>query len=222
MIIEPRRRLTACACLSLLALGCSVSVENPPAFEAERFLCAAEYADQWQAELDDCREAYEDDQSCGGLISFSGTLEGKDVTVDSRITGNEFIDRVMIEGGEIREQIALYGKSPYFHFSFQWRELGGDLLGGADDRELGFGGSPDPLDVLGDDLARSSLRMTVGADSRAFAFRSGSLSIELQRPEEQSATFDAELAAGDSLSGCFHAFPLTHRISRESVSDATE
>jgi hypothetical protein len=220
---ERRARPGACAALFAFALGCSVAVENPPAFEAERFLCLAEHADEWQAEVDRCREAFERDASCGGVISFSGRIEGKDVAVDTRITGNEFIDWQKADGVQVRQQIMLYGRSPYFYFSFQWRELGGDLIGGADGRELGVGTSTQPDEVLDDDLVRPSLRMTVGAESRAFAFRDGSLSIERQALEEESATFDAELAdEGDSLSGCFLAFALTRRISRESTPDAAE
>lgn len=222
MANKSRPRLAGCACLFAFVLGCSVAVENPPAYETERFLCTGEHADAWQAELDRCREAFETDESCGGVISFRGRIEGKDVTVDSRITGNEFIDWLPADGVHLRDHVMLYGSSPYFHFSFQWRELGGDLLGGAEGRELGFGAASEPFGMLEDDLARSSLRMTVGADSRSFPFRGGSLSIERQRTHEEAATFEAEFAAGDSLSGCFHAFPLKRRIIRESVSDAAQ
>lgn len=195
--------------------GCAVPVENSAAYDSERFLCAAEHSGEWQAEVDRCRAGYELDKSCGGVISFSGRLEGELLTVDAALGANEFLDLVNADGSEVRQDIKLYGRSPYFLFVLRWKELGGDLLGGAEERSLSIGGSSGPIAGLDDDVAVASLRLTVGGDSRSFLSHAGDLTIERQAPDEQAATFSADFGTtGDHLDGCFHAFAVEHKFTR--------
>ncbi len=211
--------LLTLAALAGCATACATAVENPPVYDSERFLCAEASSDAWRDAVADCREAFDRDKSCGGVVSFKGQLEGEPLTVDAEISNSEFID-LHVDGAELRQEIKLSANSPYFRFVLSWLDMGGDLVGGADGSELRFGTTTDADSVLEDDLVRASIRMTVGGESRAFAPRRGELLSERQRLHEQVATFTAELGdSGDYLEGCFHAFAIDHRITREVSSD---
>jgi hypothetical protein len=215
----PRRPL-AIACLVAVA-GCAMPVENPSVYEAQRFLCAEEHAGALQDAIEDCRDDFERDESCAGVLSFTGQLEGEPITVESRLASSEVLDlRSDGEGSEIREELKLSGSSPYFHFTISWLDIGGDLTGGADDRTLQYGAARDRGEALQDDRVSVSLRMTVGGESRAFTPRQGELITELQRLDEHAAAFSADFAADDHLDGCFHAFANEHKFTTEASSDA--
>jgi len=205
----------------LTLLGCNVAIENPPAYDAERDLCAAKGAKEWDALLESCREEFEADGGCAGLISFTGQLENEALTVDSELGINEFFDRVTVDGVEIRQQIKLHGRSPYFVFAFEFRGLGGELSDEDQQRSLSFGSGTGDFESLDDELVRGALRMTVGGETKAFAPRRGNLTIAHQAQDEQSATFEADFGtAGDHLTGCFHAFAPKRIITRDTAADA--
>jgi hypothetical protein len=200
--------------------GCAMPVENPSVYDAQRFLCAEEHDGALRDAIEDCRNDFERDESCAGVLSFAGELEGEPITVESRLLSSEFIDqRLDGEGSEIRQELKLSGRSPYFHFTLSWLDLGGDLTGGADERTLRFGAAPDPDEAFQDDRVRASLRMTVGGESRAFTPREGELTTERQRLDEHSAEFSADFAPGEYLEGCFHAFASEHKFTTEASSD---
>ncbi|HMJ14871.1 MAG TPA: hypothetical protein VK524_25840 [Polyangiaceae bacterium] len=216
----PSQRIAWLAASLLALLGCTVAVENPPAYDAERDLCAAKRKGEWERRLASCRDEYEADASCGGLISFTGQLEGEPLTVDSELGASEFSDRVNAEGAELREDVKLQGRSPYFVFTFEWRGLGADLSSENGPRTLSFGAGVGGQESLEDELVRGALRMTVGGETRAFAPRGGSLVIERQTQGEQVATFETNFGGSDDLTGCFHAFAVKHSIVRDVAADA--
>jgi hypothetical protein len=205
----------------LALVGCAVAVENPPAYDAERYLCAAERSSEWDDRLERCREDFESDRGCGGLISFEGRLQNEALTVDSELGANEFNDRLTVEGVEVREQVKLHGRSPYFVFAFELRGIGGELSDDGEQRSLSFGSGDARFEPLDDDVVRGALRMTVGGETKAFAPRGGSLTIERQEHYEQVGSFTADFATeGDRLSGCFHAFAVKHVLARDTAADA--
>jgi hypothetical protein len=209
------------AAATIALLGCAVAVENPPAYDAERNLCTPKRSKEWNAMVDSCRERFEDDAGCGGLISFTGQLENEALTVDSELGANEFNDRVGSDGVEVRQQVKLHGRSPYFAFAFELRGVGGELSDENEARSLSFGNSDGRFEPLDDEVVRGAFRMTVGGETKAFAPRSGKVTIERQARYEQVATFEADFAtAGDHVTGCFHAFAVKHILSRDTTQDA--
>jgi hypothetical protein len=203
---------------AFMLVACALPVENPPAYDAELNLCAADQADAWRSRVERCRDAYERDKSCGGVMSFAGRLEGEQITVDSELHATEFSDQINADGSELRVDVKLYGRSPYFAFSFEWRGVGGDLAGETIERRLRFDSA---LESLDDEVVRGALRMTVGGASKAFAPRAGTLTVVRQTLGEEIATFRADFgSAGDSLKGCFHAFPVKREIDRKQDSNA--
>jgi hypothetical protein len=221
MGIASSTKLGHVAAGALALLGCAVAVENPPAYDAERNLCTAERSSEWDDLLESCREEFESDRGCGGLISFEGRIQNEALTVDSELGANEFYDRITVDGLELREQLKLQGRSPYFVFTFELRGIGGELSDDGEQRSLSFGSGDGRFEPLDDDVVRGALRMTVGGETKAFAPRRGSLSIERQEHDEQVGSFTADFAtAGDHLTGCFHAFAVKHILVRDTAADA--
>lgn len=198
---------------TFVLVACAVPVENPPAYDSEQDLCTAKHAEALRSRVERCRDDFARDKSCGGVISFAGQLEGEQITVDSELGATEFADRIDTDGSEMRVDVKLYGRSPYFAFAFEWRGLGGDLMGETIERELRFGSV---LESVDDEVVRGALRMTVGGESKAFAPRTGTFTVERQTLDEEIAAFRADFgSAGDSLKGCFHAFPVRREIERK-------
>jgi hypothetical protein len=191
---------------SLTLLACSEAVENPAAYDAEVYLCDAAHADVYESRIADCIASNENGAGCGGIASFRGRIEGLRVTVDSELSRAEFSDVNADDGTRRRDDMKLFGRSPYFQFQFQWKEIGGDLLGGGDDRTLEFGAPREAALALYDDRIRPSLRLSVGGESRDFSLGSGTLTIDRQTATEEIGSFEARINAdGDRLEGCFYA-----------------
>lgn len=215
-------RRTLGALVALALAGCAMPVENEPVYASQRFLCADELSDELRDEIEDCRDAFERDGSCAGIMSFTGQLEGEAITVESVLESSEFLDlRAEGEGSELRQELKLSGSSPYFSFILSWLDIGGALDGDGDDRTLQYGARGSGMTTLEDDFVRAALRMTVGGESRAFTPREGEITSQLQRLDEHAAVFSADFgASGDYLDGCFHAFPTAHKFTTEVTSDA--
>jgi hypothetical protein len=69
--------------------------------------------------VEDCRRRYERDESCAGLISFEGLLEDQPVTLDAEVSKTEFVDAIEADGSAIRDNVKIYGRTPYFLFTLQ-------------------------------------------------------------------------------------------------------
>lgn len=206
MVMRPRHGQLAVALAWFLQQGCSEAVDNPAAFESELYLCDPGLAADYAARVEDCVAANSAGGRCGGVMSFRGQIEGLPVKVDCDLAPTEFSDVDADDGTRRRDDMKLFGRSPYFQFQYQWKEVGGDLEGGGGDRVLQFGAPQDEELALYDDRVRPSLRLSVGGDSRDFSLRSGTMRIDTQSPTEEVGSFDTVInPQGDWLEGCFHA-----------------
>lgn len=212
----PHRSLhAACLGLALLSVGgCAEPFESPSAYETQRDLCAPEHAEDYQKEVDACRTSHDSGGGCGGVISFKGTLQGRPLTVESRLS--EATLGVVPEDGQAPwlDEVETTGASPYFSFIAKLRSVGGRVapLNGAT-RHLQFVTSPNSLpDPFLDDNALFSLRL-VGADTVGVNALPGNLTLLEQSPTDVVGTFDGTFGAEtDTLQGCFHVLPLSQRI----------
>lgn len=190
-----------------LFAGCLSPVENPSEYDLERPLCDSEYSDEWRAIVEACRHDVEREPgSCQGVLSFSGTLESRPVTVESMLDRARLVHRTLPEEGEVLSTVELTGKSPYFVHKLTWLGVGGDLEGGADGRTLKLDPALDDAKKsnFSDDAVTSTLLLSVGSDARAF-HPTGELFIAAQSEDEVSGSFVGQLGS-DEIRGCFHAF----------------
>jgi hypothetical protein len=63
--------------------ACGEPVEASSVYESQRFLCSDELASEWAEEVESCRLAFQADRSCGGVVSFEGTLQDQPISVES-------------------------------------------------------------------------------------------------------------------------------------------
>jgi hypothetical protein len=104
------------AAMALILTGCASPLDAPSIYDSETFLCAPDQADRFRVELERCRNEYDRDGSCGGLVSFTGRLYDQPLVVDSRFDVSRFEDLLRPDGVRIRDQVKLSGISPYFRF----------------------------------------------------------------------------------------------------------
>jgi hypothetical protein len=196
--------------------ACAAPVENEPAYASERFLCGAPNAELWQDAVERCRVRYERDASCAGMISFEGTLEDQPVTLDAEVGRSQFVDAPSPAGPTLRSNVKIYGRTPYFQFTLQLKEIGGEVGGGP--RTLQIGGAPQPDELLTDSIVRPSFRMSVGGDSKDLAGQSGELEVERQTEDEEAGAFSMQFRTpGARIDGCFHVFTEERTFETASV-----
>lgn len=210
----PLRSLSL-AFLGALCAGCPESVVNPPAFDSERYLCGADSESLWQAELDKCQEmnsALAD--SCSGVISFEGILEGQHVVVDDLLSLVTFETFTPLEGPRLMKTVRLDGMAPYFFFRLTTKSLGG-VVEASDSFGAGARNMTSEKrvrefddDGLSDLIFSPSLRWTSASVSTDLsAEQGGTITVMHQTDSELVAEFDLSFGTdGDNLSGCFHAF----------------
>lgn len=209
------RWLPAILAPSALLVGCVDSLETPSAYDAQRDLCSAEHADAWRAAVDSCKS----ESDCGGVVSFTGELEGGPVTVESTRQSTVFRRVHLSERDEeVLDRVDSDGSSPYFTFSFRLASVGGGAGQASAERPLviddGANGVSDRLD---DDLVMLELYLqSASEDATLRALDGGSVIIATQSEDEVSGTFTA--AFGDSedpLEGCFHLLATAVTTSEE-------
>jgi hypothetical protein len=191
--------------------GCTEAVATPTAYEGQRPLCTAGYATAFQAELDQCQKDYERDQSCAGIASFTGQLQNRPTTVESRLTQTQFSDHLISAGGEtVRGEMQFEGRSPYYFFSLSMRNVGGPIDGTKNDYQLRIGGGEGTLeteDALNNDVVEGKIDVYAAGQSIRFVGDSGQLIISRQQATEEAGRFQMTLHnSTDSLEGCFYAF----------------
>ena len=121
----------------LLAAGCLDAVEHHAAFGQQRYLCTPEHADTWAAEVAACRAARGAGESCGGLLSMRGRLQGFEVTVETSLYATTLYVAEFDTGVRLLNRLYLNGATPYFFFVLKTYTVGGDMMApDGDEREL--------------------------------------------------------------------------------------
>ncbi len=205
--------LRFCSLLGLVLVGCAQSFDAPSAFESQRYLCSVEYAAEWRQQVEACRDAWALDMSCGGTASFTGIVDGQELTVESAATWSQFANVRDSRGVIWRDEVQLLGVSPYFHFNLKFKSVGGVVEHGSPVRNLSMGVAG--TDGLTDDVTEGSLRMTVGSASVELPATDGELTVWEQSADEQVVEFTTWFGQGDFVHGCMHVFPLATRTETE-------
>lgn len=186
--------------------GCTSGFDTESGFAQEDYLCDAESAAEWQAAVDTCRDAFEDDQSCLGVISFRGQLQGVDVVMDAELEATNFQNLIRTSFTLTRVQVALVGFAPYFGFELTIDSIGGPI---PDDTSwpLMVGATPDDALRYDDSFAHAAMRLSAGSDSSDLNFVSGTVDVELQTVNTIAGRFSlVGFREGNTIEGCFHAF----------------
>ena len=144
-----------CVATALFLEGCSSALDAPSVYESELFLCAPDQAERWRVELERCRNEYERDRSCGGLVSFTGRLYRQPLVVDSRFDVSRFEDILRTDGVRIRNDVKLSGISPYFRFRVRLWEVGGDMSGSERTLDVIAGQAPGPKPQPFEEIGRA-------------------------------------------------------------------
>jgi hypothetical protein len=95
-----------------MATDCISPIAAPSAVSEEVYLCDAEHQAEFDARLEQCRQANQRDGSCGGLLSFRGIADGQDVVVGvpaTRVARQQ-------QPPDPRVGFVLFGTGPYFTF----------------------------------------------------------------------------------------------------------
>lgn len=191
------------------ALGCAAPVETHSAYADQAYLCTDDAADALATAVASCTAAWQRDRSCGGIMSFSGQIEGNAVTVTSELDGTSF--RVALPSDDetaYLDRIDSNGAGPYFRFSFKAKSLGGDAeatTATARTLTLNRTATTQP-GHLTDGVAELALRLTAGGDSADLLSLDdgGVLVLDEQAPERLVGHFDARFGeATNAIQGCF-------------------
>jgi hypothetical protein len=193
------------------ASACIDPMEAPSAYTTDTVaLCKPENQQVYEQAVEDCQGAFANDRSCGGVLSFDGKIQGRPVTVSSRVQSSvAVLDQS--SGAPLLDEVATNGSGPYFNFTTKFRSSGGRLetLGGQS-RVLQYAGAPNAPSVpnpLEDDQVLFTLRLN-GAESVTFTGTSGNLTFSEQTAQDVVGTFDTVFGSDeDHVTGCFHVFP---------------
>jgi|GEM_PF-4595801 len=202
--------------LGLALLGASACIdpmEAPSAYTTDVVaLCKPENQSLWEQNIESCQEAFDTDRSCGGVFSFDGQIQGRPVTVGSRVRSSvSVLDKDA--GAPLLDEVATDGSGPYFNFTAKFRSVGGrqETLGGTP-RVLQYAGAPNAPSVptpLEDNQALFTLRIN-GAESVVFTGTAGNLTFTEQTADKVEGTFDTTFGSEDDhVTGCFYVIPQT-------------
>ncbi|MBW2254248.1 MAG: hypothetical protein JRI25_06570 [Deltaproteobacteria bacterium] len=189
-----------------LTVGCLQPFETPSAYEDQRYLCANDSVDALWEEVDNCGAL----PTCGGVASFTGTLEGQPVTVESHLDASAV--RLVAQGeARMLDGVDLGGNGPYFRFVFAFESIGGDWDVAADTpRTLGYTGAAGSLEShLDDTWVEAFLQLSAAGDSKDLAGTDGELVVEEQAPTYVHLSFSGVYGQQeDHIEGCIHVLPL--------------
>src|SRR4051794_34938786 len=103
--------------LALLGAGACVDpMAAPSAYTSLTNLCSPGNAAAYQKAVDDCRQAFAQDRSCGGVLSFDGQIQGRPVTVEATRLKTSVTVLQSDGGTPLLDEVATSGSSPYFNF----------------------------------------------------------------------------------------------------------
>jgi hypothetical protein len=193
--------------LPVLGGACIPGFDTPRADATIEHLCEADNALRWEGRVDECLDRRARDQACGGVIAFSGRLEGEAVAVASDAMDPVFVFETANNGVVQLDDVAFEGGGPYFDFSLEFGNVGGIF---AQDRVLGIDAASEASgDVLDDELASMGLRVVVPGSSVTLPALTGSgeLRFDFQGIMEVRGSFTAAFGtASDEVMGCFQVF----------------
>ena len=186
--------------LLLISASCVSPLKAPSAFAGERYLCDEKSVDEWQARIQDCRAAYQEDGSCLGLISFRGVIDSQTVVVDSPVTRLIITDTPKADA-TITRDLFMDGLSPYFLFSFDFPNFSDP---GHSKSGFAFNDSPacdTPQGV--EPCFGGVLNLEVRGGTYFSELSTLLQNIAIDTVDELGATFTADIARGGDISGCF-------------------
>jgi hypothetical protein len=204
--------------VALSLIGCVEPLEAPSAYESQRYLCSDEYAAEWQDLVDQCHEDYLRDRSCAGVASFEGTLQSKPVTVESRLTWDQFGTLRRLDDSLVRDGVKMVGQSPYFEFRWNLASIGGAILPAGSTTvpwTLEAAGNDSGDDEFDNDRIEMGIRLASRNASVEITASSGTVTIESQTEDEEAAHASVTFRDGSAIDGCFIAFPIDRTVSRE-------
>lgn len=182
-------------------------------------VCAGEYADVWNAYIDECRTAPARGEECGGVLHIETVLDGVEVRIGGPIVSATTHEARFDSGHKYLDRLYLEVSTPYFDVALRTYSVGGQLIPGRiakrslhwDRSAYGETATPDNLvdDRVGGDVRLESERHIA---SLPVVQESGTLRIEVHDEREVSGHFEASFAANGAASGCFHAFATERRI----------
>lgn len=194
------------ACVAISGSGCTSGFDTESAFSEEEYLCGSESVAEWQAAVDTCRDAFDLDESCLGVISFRGELQGVAVVMDATLDATHFQNLIRTNFTLTRSEISLVGFAPYFGFELTIDSIGG-VIPSDSPWPLVIGATPDDVLRHEDAFAQAAMRLSAGSDSADLNFVSGTVDVELQRVNEIAGRFAfVGFREGNDIEGCFHAF----------------
>ena len=203
-----------CTAAIVLGGGCLDDFHTPSAYDSEVYLCNSD-ADL-AARIASCEQQFETDNSCGGVISFQGTLEGHPVTVTATLAATVF---QTVDSGtvELLSAVTASGTSPYFAFTLLLTSVGGrnDIVDN-NGRFLTFDSEAETLpDPLNDERVNVGLRLSSGGDSAELegVTGNGNVVVSLQAPNLLRAKFSGSFgASADKVVGCFEVLAQHKRL----------
>jgi hypothetical protein len=198
----------AVASLGLFLVACTERFEARSEYTKQRVLCGPASAAEWSAAVAECRQAFERDRSCLGLIGFRGELQGQAVAVQTRV------ERLaMIEGESDSDGVPIFagftaeGKSPYFAFALEAKQVGGTIdAPGGERRRYVLKDETRNADKYVDGFAELALRMTAGGESKNLRARNGEMAFENPYMDGIVGTFYGAFSTEGNLDGCFAFF----------------
>ena len=114
----------AIAVLSSLSAGCLGDFKTPSAYQSQIYYCETGNAAAFQALAQGCLS----DNSCTGAFSMRGTMQGQPLTVGTTLSqATVALVQANAAAPEFWDRIIMNGASPYFHFDFHVKSVGGDV-----------------------------------------------------------------------------------------------
>lgn len=204
------RASVASVAAALLLGGCLSPVDITTAYESEVYLCDDDAA--YAARVADCVARREAGESCSGVLSFEGTIDGVEVVVDTDLTEVTTSSLRFPDLSLARDNIDLYGDSPYFSFRVSIASVGGPDSRPDGEVVQAFGRSPACEDGSLDDVVRFSVRVIAAGGSTDDDLTTGALTMLRQTTDEHVGAFDGAYRDGSPLRGCFTIFTDTAAI----------
>jgi len=202
---------------AVLLGGCVSPVDITTAYDSEVYLCDDDAA--YAARVAECRAVRDAGGDCSGVLSFEGTIDGVEVVVDTDLNEVTSSSLRFLDLSLARDNLDLYGDSPYFSFRISIASLGGPDSRTDGEVVQSFGRSPDCEDGTLNNQVRFSVRVIAAGGSTDDDLTTGALTLSRQTPDEHIGTFDGMYRDGSPLRGCFTAFTDTAAVEQAEVCD---